>query len=105
MAAVDAIETFNSRYIVGSANRKAARMAKRLGKPSVAGSDAHHARFVGFGRTYIDAERDVSSVLNAIRAGKVTCGGRQTPLRTYTHQSLNNTWRKIKRFTRRVQLR
>jgi hypothetical protein len=26
-------------------------------------------------------------------------------LRIYTHQSLNNTWRKIKRFTRRVQLR
>jgi hypothetical protein len=26
-------------------------------------------------------------------------------LRTYTHQSLNNTWRKIKRFTRRVHLR
>ncbi|MDD1696657.1 MAG: PHP domain-containing protein [Methanoregula sp.] len=105
MAAVDAIETFNSRYIVGSANRKAARIAKRMGKPCVAGSDAHHARFVGFGRTFVDADRTVPSILAAIRAGKVTCGGRQTPLRTYTHQSLNNTWRKIKRFTRRVQLR
>jgi len=105
MMAVDAVETFNSRYIVGSANRKAARIAKRMGKPCVAGSDAHHARFVGFGRTFIDADRDISSVLTAIRAGKVTCGGRQTPLRTYTHQSLNNTWRKIKRFTRRVRLR
>ena len=31
MAAVDAVETFNSRYIVGSANQKAARIAKRLG--------------------------------------------------------------------------
>jgi hypothetical protein len=105
MAAVDAVETFNSRYIVGSANQKAARIAKRLGKPCVAGSDAHHARFVGFGRTYIDAERDIGSILSAIRAGKVTCGGRQKPLRTYTHQSLNNTWRKIKRFTRGVRLR
>jgi predicted metal-dependent phosphoesterase TrpH len=105
MAAVDAIETFNSRFIVGSANRKAARIAKKLGKPCVAGSDAHHARFIGFGTTIIDADRDIHSVLAAIRAGKVTCGGRQTPLRTYTHQSLNNTWRKIKRFTRRVKLR
>ncbi len=105
MMVVDAVETFNSRYIVGSANRKAARIAKRMGKPCVAGSDAHHARFVGFGRTFIDADRDISSILAAIRAGKVTCGGRQTPLRTYTHQSLNNTWRKIKRFTRRVRLR
>jgi predicted metal-dependent phosphoesterase TrpH len=105
MAAVDAIETFNSRYIVGSANRKAARIAKRLGKPCVAGSDAHHARFVGFGRTLIDSERDVSAILSAVRAGNVSFVGRQTPLRTYTHQSLNNTWRKIKRFTRRVRLR
>ena len=105
MAAVDAVETFNSRYIVGSANQKAARIAKRLGKPCVAGSDAHHARFVGFGRTYIDADRNIGSILAAIRAGKVTSGGRQTPLRTYTHQSLNNTWRKIKRFTRGVRLR
>ncbi len=105
MAVVDAVDTFNSRYIVGSANRKAARIAKRMGKPCVAGSDAHHARFVGFGRTSIDAERDVGSILAAIKAGKLTCGGRQTPLRTYTHQSLNSTWRKIKRFTRRVRLR
>jgi len=105
MAVVDAIETFNSRYIVGSANRKAARVAKRIGKPCVAGSDAHHARFVGFGRTCVDAEKTVPSILAAIRAGKVSCSGKQTPLRTYTHQSLNNTWRKIKRYTRRVQLR
>ena len=105
MSVVDAIETFNSRYIVGSANQKAARIAKRMGKPCVAGSDAHHARFVGFGRTFVDADRTVPSILAAIRAGKVTSGGKQTPLRTYTHQSLNNTWRKIKRITRRVQLR
>ncbi|HUT39540.1 MAG TPA: PHP domain-containing protein [Methanoregula sp.] len=105
MSVVDAIETFNSRYIVGSANLKAARIAKRMGKPCVAGSDAHHARFVGFGRTFVDADRTVPSILAAIRAGKVTSVGKQTPLRTYTHQSLNNTWRKIKRITRRVQLR
>jgi predicted metal-dependent phosphoesterase TrpH len=105
MMVVDAIEVFNSRYIVGSANKKAARMAKRLGKPCVGGSDAHHARFVGFGKTYIDAEKNVPAILDAIRAGKVSCGGRKTPLRTYTRQSINNTWKKIKRITRHVQLR
>jgi predicted metal-dependent phosphoesterase TrpH len=105
MMVVDAVEVFNSRYIVGSANNKAARIAKRLGKPCVGGSDAHHAKFVGFGRTYVDAERNVPAILDAIRAGRVTCGGKQTPLRTYTRQSLSNTWRKIKRITRRMQLR
>jgi len=105
MAVVDAVETFNSRYIVGSANSKAARIAKRLEKPCVGGSDAHNARFVGFGRTYVDAEKNVPAILDAIRAGKVTCGGTKTPLRTYTRQSLTNTWRKIKRITRHMQLR
>ncbi|MDO9550403.1 MAG: PHP domain-containing protein [Methanoregula sp.] len=105
MTAVDAVESFNSRYIVGSANRKAERVAVKLGKPCVGGSDAHNARFVGFGRTYVDAERSVPAILEAIRAGNVTCGGKQTPLRTYTHQSLNNTWRKITRLTRRMHLR
>ena len=105
MDVVDAVEVFNSRYIVGSANTKAARIAKRLGKPCVGGSDAHNARFVGFGRTFVDAEKNVPAILDAIRAGKVSCGGRKTPLRTYTRQSINNTWKKIKRITRRVQLR
>jgi predicted metal-dependent phosphoesterase TrpH len=105
MDIVDAVEVFNSRYIVGSANTKAARIAKRLGKPCVGGSDAHNARFVGFGRTFVDAEKDVPAILDAIRAGKVSCGGRKTPLRTYTRQSMNNTWKKIKRITRHVQLR
>lgn len=105
MNVVDAVEVFNSRYIVGSANQKASRIAKRLGKPCVGGSDAHNARFVGYGRTYIEAEKNVPAILEAIRAGRVSCGGRKTPLRTYTRQSINNTWRKIKRITRHMQLR
>jgi len=105
MSAVDAVEVFNSRYIVGSANRKAARIAKRLGKPCVGGSDAHNSRYVGYGRTYVEAEKTVPAILEAIRAGRVSFGGRKTPLRTYTRQSINNTWRKIKRFTRHMQLR
>jgi len=104
MLLVDAVEVFNSRYIVGSANGKAARIAKRLGKPCVGGSDAHNAKFVGFGRTFVDAEPDVESILQAIREGRVSCGGRKTPIRTYTRQSLRSTWRRIKRFTRKIQL-
>ena len=67
MNVVDAVEAFNSRYIVGSANQKAARIAKRLGKPCVGGSDAHNAKFVGFGRTYVEAEKNVPAILEAIR--------------------------------------
>jgi predicted metal-dependent phosphoesterase TrpH len=105
MKIVDAVEAFNSRYIVGSANRKAGRIAQRLDKPCVGGSDAHNVRFVGFGRTFVEAEPDMQSICTAIREGRVSCGGRKTPLRTYTRQSLNNTWRRIKRLTRRFRVR
>lgn len=100
LSAVDAVEVFNSRYIVGSANRKALKAARKLGKPVVAGSDAHNARFVGFGRTQVDAERNVPSILAAIKDGRTRAGGRMTPIQTYTRQSIRNTWRKFKRRVR-----
>jgi predicted metal-dependent phosphoesterase TrpH len=95
--AVDAVEAFNSRYIVGTANRKAALMARRYQKPCVGGSDAHHARFVGFGVTYIEAEPTVASILSAIRDGQTIAGCRMTPLRTYTRQSLRSILRRVKK--------
>jgi hypothetical protein len=94
---VDAIEVFNSRYIVGSANLKAAKMARRIGKPCVGGSDAHNARYIGFGRTLVDAEPDVECILQAIRDGKTLAVGKMTPLPSYTRQALKNTWKKFKR--------
>ncbi len=97
LVAVDAIEVFNSRYIVGSANLKAAKMARRIGKPCVGGSDAHNARYIGFGRTLVDAEPDVESILRAIREGKTMAVGKMTPLPSYTRQALKNTWKKFKR--------
>ncbi len=96
LEAADAIEVFNSRYILGGANRKAFRYARRLGKPMVAGSDAHNCRYIGYGRTLIDAECSVSGILEAIRKGKTKPSGRRTPVRTYTKQSLRNSWRKLK---------
>jgi hypothetical protein len=96
LSSVDAIEVFNSRYIVGSANRKAAKFAKKLGKPCVGGSDAHNARYVGYGKTLVSAKPDITSIFEAIRNGDSVATGRMTPLRTYTRQSLRNTWKKLK---------
>ena len=101
IGAVDAVEVFNSRYITGSANRKAAVIAKRFGKPGVAGSDAHNARYVGFGVTYVTAEPDAASILAAIREGRTMAGGRMTPLHTYTRQSIKGALRRIRRTVHR----
>ncbi|HVN66537.1 MAG TPA: CehA/McbA family metallohydrolase [Methanomicrobiales archaeon] len=100
IGAVDAVEVFNSRYIVGSANRKAARVARRARMTAVGGSDAHNARFVGFGYTLVAAEPEVSSILSAIRQGRTVPGGKMTPLRTYSRQSLKNALRRVRRRAR-----
>ncbi|NLV25879.1 MAG: PHP domain-containing protein [Methanomicrobiales archaeon] len=92
----DAIEVYNSRYVIPHANQRAMRLAKKLDKPAVAGSDAHNARFVGYGRTLIDAEKNIEDILQAIKEGKTQPAGRKTPIRTYTKQSLRNSWRKIR---------
>ena len=100
IGAVDAVEVFNSRYIVGSANRKAARVARRVKVAVVGGSDAHNARFVGYGYTLIAAEPEVPSILSAIREGRTVAGGKMTPLRTYSRQSLKNALRRMRRRVR-----
>ncbi|ADN35338.1 PHP domain protein [Methanolacinia petrolearia DSM 11571] len=100
IGAVDAVESFNSRYIIGSANKKAEKKAKKFKKPCVAGSDAHNARFVGYGVTVVDSEKDMQSIFDAISAGRVCIIGKMTPLKSYTGQSLKNTKRKIVRKVR-----
>jgi len=96
---VDAIEVFNSRYIVGtigSDNNRAHRFAEKHHIPKVAGSDAHQARYIGYGTTLIDAEKNIPSILAAIQDGLTQIKGKKTPLSTYAHQSMKNSWRKVK---------
>ena len=73
---VDAIEVFNSRISRGC-NLRASELAKRFGKPSVAGSDAHFCREVGRGRTIVadglDLKRAIMSMDNGIE-GEHTSG-------------------------------
>ncbi len=73
----DAVEVYNSKYILGIANFWARRKAERLGLPMVAGSDAHVADAVGLGVTIVHLE-DGGDVIGAIRAGKVEIDGRRT---------------------------
>ena len=99
----DAVEAYNSRYYVGTANSKAARVARRFGKPVVAGSDAHECAYVGFGENIIDAkERTVEAVLAALKAGKVSARCTKTPVSTYIRQSKNNVKRKIRKRVSRM---
>lgn len=95
----DAIEVLNSRCITDGANNQAREAAMKSGFPMVGGSDAHEAEMVGIAYTVIDArQRTVESVLDAIRAGKTSPGGRKTPVSFVIKQMFAGHVNKIGRF-------
>lgn len=93
---VDAVEIFNSRFITGEANRKAERMAREMEIPAVAGSDAHIVPMIGYAVTEISAERNLQSVLDAIRDGKTRVYGKRTPIKIFASQMARGCLRRAK---------
>jgi len=98
----DAVEVLNSRCMTKGPNNKAKKVADELGLPHVGGSDAHEARMVGRSYAEIDAsERSVDAVLDAIRAGRTSAGGRLTPASYVVKQMFAGHLKKAKTRLRR----
>jgi hypothetical protein len=76
--AFDAIEFsfFYSRLI--NRNKRAVEVAKTSGKPLVGSSDCHNIWQIGFTHSLVEAEKNVPSIIAAVKAGKVEVG--TTPL-------------------------
>jgi len=70
----DAVEVFNAQNVERIANWKCERFAKKYRLPTVAGSDTHWTKTMGYGLTEIKAN-SVSGVLKAIKKGdtKLVC--------------------------------
>jgi len=90
-AKFDAIEVLNGRAFFLS-NPLALRYARRTHMPMVAGSDAHHAEDVGIAYTCVNCEPKLDSILEEIRAGRTSIGGRALPFPTLI-------WRFVQRIT------
>ena len=67
----DAMESFNSLNRDFFSNRKAAKFAVKHSMPETHGSDSHANQMMGAAPTWIKAEKDVESVLKALRKGEV----------------------------------
>jgi predicted metal-dependent phosphoesterase TrpH len=99
---IDAVEVFNSRCLFNGANKKAASEARRLGIAGVAGSDSHIPEMVGQAYTEIDASKNtVDFVLRAIREGKVSPAGKNTPIPIILEQMSGSVKRKLRNRVRR----
>jgi len=81
-ANVDAVEVINSSALPfhNSVKRNEA-IAQHLGKPRVAGSDAHYGPEIGCAYTVIEAELDVDEVIKAIVKGLCEPFGKAIPIR------------------------
>ena len=75
---IDAIETKNARFIVGYCNNKAKKLSKKEKFPGLGASDAHYYKFVGDCYSKIDCEKDIDSILKAIKKNKVDAFGKGT---------------------------
>ena len=75
---IDAIETKNARFIVGYCNNKAKKLSKKEKLPGLGASDAHYYKFVGDCYSKIDCEKDIDSILKAIKKNKVDAFGKGT---------------------------
>nr|WP_321497833.1 PHP domain-containing protein [uncultured Methanolobus sp.] len=94
----DAIEVLNSRCVTDGPNNKARKAAEELGFPMVGGSDSHEAEMVGRSYTEIDTDATTTEeVLDAIRAGKTSPGGRKTPVSFVVKQMFIGHINKISR--------
>jgi predicted metal-dependent phosphoesterase TrpH len=80
---VDAVEGFNSRTLLRSFNEKNISLAKKMGLPMVAGSDAHFIEEFGKAYTIIDSKPDKNEVLDAIKNGRTRIIGEKTGLRPH----------------------
>jgi predicted metal-dependent phosphoesterase TrpH len=100
---IDAVEVFNSRCLFNGANKKAVSEARRLGIPGVAGSDSHVPEMVGQAYTEIEtAKNTVDAVLRAIREGKVSPSGKNTPTLIILEQMSGSMRRKLKNRVRKI---
>jgi Predicted metal-dependent phosphoesterases (PHP family) len=95
----DAAETFNSKCITNTANKKAKAEAERLNMPQVGGSDAHIAALVGQGYTLINIETNTEdAVFDAILRRKTIPAGENTPMKIVLNQMKGNVIRRTNLF-------
>lgn len=76
----DAVEVINSSAIpFGYAVKQSMKIASRLGKPRVAGSDAHYGPEIGCAYTVVNAEPNANDVVKAICRGLCQPFGNSIP--------------------------
>lgn len=93
---IDAIESFNSKFIFGISNFVAKTVAKKRQMGETGGSDSHKVETIGYGYTIVDANPDASiqDILNAIKDHRSQAEGVMIP---HYSSNINSITRLLKR--------
>lgn len=84
---IDAVEVINSSALpFRNSVRRNEAIAQRLGKPRVAGSDAHYGPEIGYAYTLVQAELDANEVVEAIVQGRCKPFGKAVPISMRLHK-------------------
>lgn len=75
---IDGVETKNARFIFGYSNHKGKELKNKKNIAEIGSSDAHFKKFIMDCYTEIDCEKDIDSVLKAIKNKKTIAKGKGT---------------------------
>ncbi|WP_295722210.1 PHP domain-containing protein [uncultured Methanobrevibacter sp.] len=75
---IDGVETKNARFILGYSNYKGKKLAEEKNIAELGSSDAHYKNFIMDCYSEIDCEKDIDSVLKAIKKRKTKALGNGT---------------------------
>ena len=93
---VDAMETMNSRFILGISNHIAKKVSKKNNVPVIGASDAHFVKGIGRCYTQIPDCDDVDELLKHIKKGHTTSLGERTPMNLIIKEVIRKKGRKTK---------
>lgn len=75
---IDGVEVKNARFILGYSNSKGKKLAEKKNIAEIGSSDAHYIDFIMDCYSEIDCEKDIDSVLKAIKKRKTNALGSGT---------------------------
>jgi hypothetical protein len=92
-----------------NANKKAKAVANGFGKSLIGTSDLHDLRWMGYTYTIVDAEKNIDSIVKAVKEGRVNLVTRPLPYKLYSYvtyfHSLKNPWKLLFKIKREFTLR
>lgn len=80
----DGVEAFNSKFVIGIFNYLSLKLAKKLKKPVIAGSDAHSVEAIGYGLTLVE-----KATADSLTSGKTKIAGKRMPLRVWIRDAIS----------------